>query len=97
MDAAVLKEIESMGANAQRKAFDKRVRFVIKEDDSYVIDHEGGRLGSDEANVTITTDKKTFLGISDGSVNPALAYATGKVRVDGEVQLAMQLERYFSD
>lgn len=96
MTTDILNDIEEMGRNAKAKNFDKCVKFVVEGNGSYIIDGQGGRPGDDRANVTVTTDLETFRGMNDGSVNAAIAYAQGKVRLEGNIMLAMQLERIFS-
>lgn len=67
-------------------------KFVIPGEGAVIIDGNGARAGSDEdADVTLTADVDTFRGMLDGAVNPTAAYMTGKLSVDGNMGLAMQL------
>ena len=52
---------------------------------------QGARAGDETADVTLTASRETFEGIMDGSVNPTMAFMTGKLKVDGDMGAAMRL------
>lgn len=66
-------------------------KFVISGEGALIIDGSGVRAGDDEADVTLTADRETFEGILAGDVNPTAAFMQGKLAVDGDMGLAMQL------
>ncbi|MGB3313394.1 MAG: SCP2 sterol-binding domain-containing protein [Albidovulum sp.] len=66
-------------------------KFVIEGEGSLIIDGNGVRAGDDDADVTLTADRETFEGILTGDVNPTAAFMQGKLAVDGDMGLAMQL------
>ncbi|MCB2110106.1 MAG: SCP2 sterol-binding domain-containing protein [Defluviimonas sp.] len=66
-------------------------KFVIEGEGSLVIDGAGVHAGDDAADVTLTSDAETFQGILSGDVNPTAAFMQGKLTVDGDMGLAMQL------
>lgn len=66
-------------------------KFVIEGEGSIMVDAGGVRAGDDTADVTLTADVETFQGILSGDVNPTAAYMQGKLAVDGDISLAMQL------
>ncbi|OYX41971.1 MAG: sterol carrier family protein [Rhodobacterales bacterium 32-67-9] len=66
-------------------------KFVIENEGALIIDSAGVRAGDDEADVTLTADRETFEGILSGDVNPTAAFMQGKLAVDGDMGLAMQL------
>ncbi|MCB2129456.1 MAG: SCP2 sterol-binding domain-containing protein [Rhodobacteraceae bacterium] len=66
-------------------------KFVIEGEGALVVDGNGVRAGDDEADVTLTADRETFEGILSGDVNPTAAFMQGKLAVDGDMGLAMQL------
>jgi Putative sterol carrier protein len=45
-----------------------------------------------EAACTITTDMDTFKGMYDKSVSPQAAFMTGKIKIDGEMGIALKLQ-----
>jgi putative sterol carrier protein len=67
------------------------VKFVIEGEGAIMVDAGGVRAGDDAADVTLTADVETFQGILSGDVNPTAAYMQGKLAVDGDISLAMQL------
>lgn len=71
--------------------FDAVAKFVIEGEGTIMIDQGGVRAGDDPADVTLTASRETFEGLLDGSVNPTMAYMTGKLSIDGSLPVAMQL------
>lgn len=67
------------------------VKFVIEDEGSIIVDEAGARASDDEAEVTLTADAETFEGILRGEINAAGAFMSGRLRVDGNMGLAMQL------
>ena len=87
------KVVEAAVAALDQKAkgFDGTAKFIIEGEGTVYIDAAGARAGDDEAEVTLTASRETFEGLLDGSVNPTMAYMTGKLAVDGNIGLAMKL------
>lgn len=71
--------------------FPSTAKFIVGDEGSIIIDADGVRAGDDEADVTLTADVDTFRGILEGTVNPTMAFMTGKLKIDGSMGLAMQL------
>ncbi|MGB0959120.1 MAG: SCP2 sterol-binding domain-containing protein [Halocynthiibacter sp.] len=70
---------------------DGTAKFTIKDEGSIIIDASGARAGDDDADVTLTASADTFQGILSGDVNPTAAFMTGKLKVDGNMGMAMKL------
>jgi putative sterol carrier protein len=66
-------------------------KFVISGEGALMIDAAGVRAGDEAADVTITADRETFEGLLSGDVNPTAAFMQGKLAIDGDMGLAMQL------
>ncbi|MCB2136959.1 MAG: SCP2 sterol-binding domain-containing protein [Rhodobacteraceae bacterium] len=66
-------------------------KFVIEGEGALMLDGTGVRAGDEDADVTLTADADTFQGIMSGDVNPTAAFMQGKLTVDGDMGLAMQL------
>lgn len=71
--------------------FDGVAKFVIPGEGAIMMDGAGVRAGDDEADVTLTAEAEVFRAILDGDMNPTMAFMTGKLKVDGNMGLAMKL------
>lgn len=67
------------------------VKFDIEGEGAVMVEDAGVRAGDDEADVTLTADAETFQGIMSGDTNPTSAFMTGKLKVDGDMGMAMKL------
>ncbi|MEZ4910842.1 MAG: SCP2 sterol-binding domain-containing protein [Saprospiraceae bacterium] len=47
---------------------------------------------NDEAACTISTDMDSFIKLKNGDLNPMMAVMTGKVKIKGDMGLAMKLQ-----
>lgn len=91
ISAAVSALSEKLGGG-----FDGVAKFVIEDEGSIMLDGDGVREGDDEASVTLTADAETFQAILEGDMNPTTAVMTGKLSIDGDMGLAMQLGNVLS-
>jgi putative sterol carrier protein len=70
-------------------------RFEIEGAGTWRVNVRGGAVTVEEsdapADCMISTDERTFLGIVSGEQNPMGAFMTGKIRVDGDMRLALRL------
>lgn len=86
ISAAVTALSEKLGGG-----FDGTAKFVIESEGAIMLDESGVRAGDDEAAVTLTADADTFRAIMDGEMDPTTAVMTGKLTIDGDMGMAMQL------
>lgn len=77
--------------NDRMSGFDGVAKFVIDGEGAIMLDADGARAGDEPADVTLSASRETFEGIIDGSVNPTMAFMTGKLAVDGDMGAAMRL------
>lgn len=89
MSDVITKAVE--GLSAKVSSFDGVAKFVIPGEGAIMIDQSGVRAGDDEADVTLTAEAEVFRAILEGEMNPTAAFMTGKLSVDGNMGLAMQL------
>ncbi len=71
--------------------FDGVAKFSIESEGEIIIDSDGARSGSEDAQVTLSADRETFQSILSGELNPTSAFMTGKLSIDGDMGVAMQL------
>ena len=73
------------------------VKFVVDEN-VVVIDGNSGEISSDdtEATCTISTDADTMQSIMDGSSSPQAAFRTGKLKVAGDMSIALKVQSVIS-
>ena len=45
-----------------------------------------------EADITLTTTDENFVKLSGGSLNPQMAFMTGKLKIKGNMGLAMKMD-----
>ena len=72
-----------------------RLKFVL-DGQSVLIDGTGEKnlvsLEDGEADCTITTSLDTLMSIQKGDTNPMMAVMSGKVKIQGDMGLAMKLQ-----
>ncbi len=73
------------------------VKFVVDEN-VVLIDGVTGEISSNdiEATCTISTDADTMQSIMDGSSSPQAAFMTGKLKVAGDMSIALKVQSVIS-
>lgn len=66
-------------------------KLVIKDEGSVMLDNSGARAADDAADVTLIASEAVFRAILDGSQNPAMAFMSGKLKVDGSSMRALKV------
>ena len=73
------------------------IKWVV---DSQIVfmNPDNGEITDDdvEAACTITTDMETFKGMYDKSVSPQAAFMTGKLKVAGDMSIALKVQSIIS-
>ena len=87
VDEAVKALNDRMGGGG----FDGTAKFVIEDEGTLMIDRAGARPGDAEADVTLQASAETFRAILSGDDSPTAAFMTGKLKVDGDMGVAMKL------
>ncbi|MCA0043043.1 SCP2 sterol-binding domain-containing protein [Celeribacter litoreus] len=91
MSKIISKAVEALSEKLEDGFAAGVAKFVIEDEGAIVVDSDGVREGDDEADVTLTASLETFQGMMEGDINPTSAFMTGKLSIDGNMGLAMQL------
>jgi acyl-CoA dehydrogenase len=91
--ASIYSAIQAQAANVA--PFGAKLKFVLGEE-VILIDGTGDSnvvsQNDEEAACTISTDTNTFLQLKSGDLNPMMAVMSGKVKIKGDMGLAMKLQ-----
>ena len=87
LETAVVKLNEKLSA----AGFGGSAKFDIQGEGSIVLDSNGARISDEAADVTLSADVETFQSILEGNTDPTSAFMSGKLTVDGDMGMAMQL------
>lgn len=87
--AAIL--VEKLGG----KGIGAIVKFVIGDEGAVVVDTSqeppAASVGDGDAEVVITAEQAVFEELLAGELNPTTAYMTGKLKIQGDMGVAMKL------
>ncbi len=89
----ILSAVKAQAANVA--PFGAKMKFVLG-DNIILIDGTGNSnvvsQNDEEAACTISTDADTFMQLKSGELNPMMAVMSGKVKIKGDMGLAMKLQ-----
>ncbi len=95
--------LEELTANASNAIsaggdFTKKVKFDFGEIGKLFIDGSAGNVDNSdsEADATIKVDWDDFTKIAGGQMDPTMAFMQGKLKVEGDMSVAMQLQGLMS-
>jgi len=98
--AATFKKIEGLMSEDLVKSIGGRYQFDLKGvEPCYIIDLKTppGRAGPgpsvDKPDVTLTLEPGDFVKMFDGKLNATSAFMSGKLKIKGDMGLAMKLEK----
>ena len=73
------------------EGFPHVVKFEIKDAGTVIMDSGGIREGGGEADCALIADAQTFKAIVTGESDPAAAYLSGDLKIEGDLNIAVQL------
>jgi putative sterol carrier protein len=78
--------------------FDKKVKFDFGSTGKLLIDGPTSKVTNDDgaADATIQVDFEDFKNIAQGTLDPMMAFMSGKLKVMGDMAVAMKLQSLFS-
>jgi putative sterol carrier protein len=90
MDTAAI--AAKMREKVATSGFDRSVKFDMG-DEVIVIDGQNVSTTDAPADCTIKISKENFEELIAGELNPTAAFMTGKIKVEGDMSVAMQLSQ----
>ena len=93
-------ELERTVDPARIAGIDHSYLFEITGEGRWLVEVRDGTLTvtrdpAGGADVEFTTSPETFERLASGKQNPMMAYMTGKLKVDGDLQAALELQKIF--
>jgi putative sterol carrier protein len=87
------------GAVGADSGVDARIKFNFGSDGLLFIDGKSApnqvHNADADSDITITVSMENFERIIDKKLNPKLALMTGKMRLKGDIRIAMRLDKVF--
>ncbi|HZT19445.1 MAG TPA: SCP2 sterol-binding domain-containing protein [Dongiaceae bacterium] len=78
-----------------------RVKFLFEDGGAILWDGAGDQPAvseaDGEADTTLRLSQEDFRKLMDGSLDPTLAYMTGKLKVEGKLGVALKINSMLSD
>ena len=91
MSDVVTAAVKALNDKLDGNGFDGIAKFEIKDEGAILIDETGARAGDDAADVTLSASADTFQDILTGNLDATSAFMTGRLKLDGDMGLAMRL------
>lgn len=89
--------VQDIAAKMQERVagsgFDKSVKFDLKGEGVIVIDGQSVSTADAPADCTITMSMSDFQDLISGDLNPTAAFMQGKMKIDGDMSVAMALSQ----
>jgi len=75
---------------------DKSVKFDFGDEGKIFVSGTEAVASDDEADCTISVAKDDFIAMAGGELDPMMAFMSGKLKVAGDMSVAMGLQSLFS-
>ena len=85
-------------ALAKSGGLDKSVKFDFGDDGSVYAHGTDAKVdAAEDADCTISVSKDDFIALATGNLDPMMAFMSGKLKVAGDMSVAMGLQSIFSN
>jgi len=91
MTEAVSAAVATLNDRLAGNGIDGSIKLVIEGEGAVVVDGTQARAGDHPADCTLTADAETFRDMLDGALDPTAAFMSGRLRLEGDMGLAMKL------
>lgn len=91
MSDVVTAAVKALNDKLDGNGFDGVAKFEIEDEGAILIDETGARACDDAADVTLSASADTFQDILTGNLDATSAFMTGRLKLDGDMGLAMRL------
>ncbi|MEP9372668.1 SCP2 sterol-binding domain-containing protein [Mesorhizobium sp. KR1-2] len=85
--------VEKIRARVESSGFDRSVKFDTGGDGVIVIDGASISTADAPADCTIKISLDDLESLISGDLNPTMAFMTGKIKVEGDMSVAMSLSQ----
>jgi len=68
-----------------------RAKLVIADQGSVMLDRDGARISDGDADVILLASEQVFRDIMDGTLKPAMAFMSRKLKVQGSATRALKV------
>lgn len=89
----IAKMNEALGSSG---GLDKSVKFDFGDDGKIFASGTEAVASDDDADCTISVTKDDFIAMASGDLDPMMAFMSGKLKVAGDMSVAMGLQSLFS-
>jgi len=83
--------VSTLSSKIDGQPFDGSVKFELVGVGAIRIDENGVSVDDSDADCTLSADAEVFQAIIEGDTNPTAAFMTGKLKVDGDMAMALKL------
>ena len=91
MNPVIRSALNTLTEKFGAEGFDSVVKFVIENEGAIMLDSNGAREGNEEADCTLYATAENFAQLLSGDLEPAPAYISAQLRVEGQIGIAIRL------
>ena len=87
--------VKALKEKMSNSSFDGSAKFEIEGEGSIVISGNSVYASDEDTDVTFVASVEIFQEIFNGELDPTAAFMTGKLKIDGDMGIAMRLANIF--